>query len=126
MAFCPNCGHPQDGSLAAPAEVPEPVEVTLAKIAAERDVSVERIKAGAVRAELATAETIAHIEGDAQVETAEAVAEIITAEDEPAPEPEVPEPVVIEAAPEPEPENAPPPVEHHAPRKSSGWWDAYQ
>jgi len=130
MAFCPNCGHPQDGSAVAPAAPPEPVEVVLARINADRDVNVARIEASARRSELATAEHVAEVQADAEVEAAEAVAEIVTAvAEEPDPEP-MAEPIVVEApAPEPEPEldNAPPVVEHHdARKKPTGWWDAYR
>jgi hypothetical protein len=122
--YCPNCGHNIDGP-AVPAEPAEPTEVILARIQADRDIAVARLEAGARRAEQDSAETIARVEAAADIETAEAVAEIIAADDEPEPEAAgEPEPVVIveESPPEPEPAEEPPPeIEHHdAERHSRG------
>ena len=132
MAFCANCGHPQDGSIAAPAEVPESDEVRIARINADRDVKVAQLAARQEREWNESREVIAETEAEAAVEVAVAEAEvigtIIAAEtSEPEPEP-MPEPVVVEApAPEPEPSDAPPVVDHREPReKKRGFWDAYR
>jgi thioredoxin-like negative regulator of GroEL len=132
MTFCPNCGVPVDGYV--PAQPAEPMEITLARIAADRDVAVARLEASARRAELATEEHVAEVAADAVVEAteaeaasdvaaAEAVAGVIAAEGKPEPEP-----VIVEApAPEPEPDDAPPLTEHHEPRaKKNGWFANYR
>lgn len=134
MPYCQNCG----GEVSHVPEVAEAAiissdEVEIARINAERDVEVARISAGAVRAELATAETIAETEAEAEVEVAEAEAEVIGAiiaeGAEPEPEPE-PVPVVMET-PEPEADQGAelePPSSGNMPseHKPSGWWDAYK
>jgi len=128
MPYCPHCGNEVDTLPGAAAvEDREPVEVTLARIEAEKAITIAKLSARESREWNESREAIAETEADAQVEAVTAIAEIITAENEPEPEAEpAPEPIVIEApAPEPEPDNAPPPVEHHAPRKSGGWWDNY-
>lgn len=127
MAFCSNCGHPQDGSIAAPAEVPESDEVRIARINADRDVKVAQLAAKQEREWNESREVIAETEAEAAVEVAVAEAEVIgaiinaeTAEPEADP---APEPVVIEAIdPAPEESDAPPIVEDHEPvsRKPRG------
>jgi hypothetical protein len=90
--YCPHCGNPvEELAVAAIAEEREPVEVTLARIAADQAIQVARIEASARRAEAAAAEVIAETEADATVDAAEVQADAITAaleqDDEPAPEP---------------------------------------
>lgn len=133
MPYCQHCGGEVDTLPGmATAEEREPMEVTLARIQADRDVQVARIEASAHRAELATAETIAETEADAQVDAAEAVAEIITAQAEDSePEPDG-DPIVVETPaaepePAPEPDMMLPAAEPHEPReKPAGWWDGYR
>ena len=126
MAFCSNCGHPQDGSIAAPAEVPESDEVRIARIQADRDVKVAQLAAKQEREWNESREVIAETEAGAAVEVAVAEAEVIgtiiaaeTAEPEAEPEP-LPAPVIVEA--EPEESDAPPVIEDHEPvsRKPRG------
>lgn len=70
---CESCGLLHD----APAAPGEPVEVVLARIAADQAVQVERIRAGAVRAEAAATVEVAHEQGRADVDAAEAQAELL-------------------------------------------------
>ena len=121
MAFCSNCGHPQDGSITAPAEVPESDEVRIARIQADRDVKVAQLAAKQEREWNESREVIAETEAGAAVEVAVAEAEVIgtiiaaeTAEPEAEPEP-LPAPVIVEA--EPEESDAPPVVEPSEPRE---------
>lgn len=131
MAFCSNCGHPQDGSIAAPVEAPESDEVRIARINADRDVKVAQLAARQERDWNESRETIAETEAEAAVEVAVAEAEVIgaiinaeTAEPEAEPDPE---PVVVEAfEPEVEESDAPPVVEDHEPSerrpRGLGFW----
>jgi hypothetical protein len=111
--FCPHCGNAVDQIPGVPVtEEREPVEVILARIEADRAIQVARIEANARRAEMASAEIIAETEADAQVEAAEAVAEILTADDEPEPAPEPLEIIAPEMTDvEEDVEDAPPPAE---------------
>lgn len=119
---CESCGLLHD-AMTAPGE---PVEVILARIAADQAVQVERIRAGAVRAEAAAEVEVARELGAADVDAAEAEAELLGAAIEAAgPGDEAPEPIEM-IAPELGPgdgledqgdEEAPPPADdQHQPR----------
>lgn len=76
--FCPECGvdhHAEDRVQQTAADR----EVEIARINAERDVKVARIAAGQTRAELETAEEIAEVQADAEVESAVVEGEVIAA-----------------------------------------------
>jgi DNA repair exonuclease SbcCD ATPase subunit len=76
--FCPECG--QDHHAGERAErAAEDREIALAKINADRDIQVARINARIERDGLETAEEIAEIQADAEVDAAVAEAEIIGA-----------------------------------------------
>lgn len=77
MKFCPECGTPHECN--AEGESRTPPEVEIARINADRDVAVAKLTARMNREELGTAEAIAETEADAQVDTAEAEAEVIGA-----------------------------------------------
>lgn len=112
---CETCGlqHIHPGELPPP---PESDAVRIAKIEADRDVAVERLRARQTAAELETAETIAETAAEAEVAVAEteadAAAEVAEALMETADEPGE---VIVAPEPEPEPEDemTPPEVEHH-------------
>lgn len=101
MSFCHNCGAEQPGTAAAAADVAEvaqasSAEVEIARIQADRDVTLARIQAKQAQPELEA--DLARAEGKAEV-----LEEIIA----PPPVPE--EPIVVAAGdpaadPEPEPE----------------------
>ena len=127
---CESCGLLHD----APAAPGEPVEVVLARIAAEQAVQVERIRAGAVRAEAAAAVDVAHEQGRAEVDAAEAQAELLgeaieaSAGSDDAPEPvEIIAPDITEDEETDIDEEAPPPVDDHQPtppakKRGLGLW----
>lgn len=130
--YCQHCGNPvEQVAEAIAAERVEPVEVTLARIEADRAIQVAKIEANAIRAEAAAAEVIAETEADAMVDAAEVQAELIGAaiegSDEPAPEPlEIIAPSFVNDV-EADAEDAPPESEGSpvptAPAKSSfGAW----
>lgn len=76
--FCPECGtdhHAEDRIQQTAVDR----EIELARINAKRDVDVARIAAGQTRAELETAEAIAEVQADAEVEAAVVEGEVIAA-----------------------------------------------
>lgn len=93
--FCQHCGNPVE-SVAEDiaAAYVEPVEVTLARIDAERAIEVARIEAGAIRAEAATTVAVAEVQAGAEVDAAEVQAEVIAAAIEGSGQ-EPPEPIEI-------------------------------
>jgi hypothetical protein len=130
--FCQHCGNAVDQvAEVIAAEEREPVEVTLARIEADKAIAVARIEAGAIRAEAASAEVIAETEADAAVDAAEVQAEVIGAaiegSDQPAPEPlQIIAPEFTNTV-EAEAEDAPPEVEGSAPpeqpaKRGLGMW----
>lgn len=124
---CETCGMLHD----TPTQQESP-EVAIARIQAESALAIEKLRARTSRDFNETSVEVAEIEGEAQVATAEAEAEVIGEILAGDPEPEG-EPIVVEAPepepePEPEPDNAPPVVEVHEPKSSKrggGWWDGY-
>lgn len=132
MSYCPECGHEVAAQAADDAAKSD---VEIARINADRDVTIARLQSKAVREENDTTEHVAETEAaadvgvaEAQADGVEAAAEVISGDPEPEPDGE---PIVVEPLPEAEPEpDAPPPpeAEHHhaAEKKSPGWWDAYQ
>lgn len=90
MMFCQHCGNEVD-QTPGEHEHAEPMEVTLARIEADRAIQVARISANAQRAEAAAAGEIAETQADASVDAAEVQAEVIAAaiegSDQPPPEP---------------------------------------
>jgi hypothetical protein len=120
---CPECQLLHD----ALTEPGESEAVTLARIAAEQAVQVARIQAGADRAASAAAVEVAHEEGRAEVQAAEAEAELLgdaieaSAGDDDAPAPvEVIAPPVEDERPEDAPPEADDAHEPHEPRKPRG------
>lgn len=126
---CTECGLAHDAPLppvvvedgSAQADAAESVagaEVEVARIQAERDIAVEKIRLRGLDEE--TAALLAGMQARLDV--------LESARIQPEPEP-LPEPVVIPAEPQPEPESTPAPPETTAPEsrgpKKAGWWDGY-
>lgn len=123
---CADCGLAHDAGT--PAETPEPVEVTLARIEADRAIQVARIEAGARRAEADAIVDAAHEDARGEIGAAEAEAEIIGDAIEAAATPEEAAEIILPEPPEetveetpgdapPEVEGSPVPEPH---RKSRG------
>jgi hypothetical protein len=116
MRYCPDCGNGHD-CTAESRESVESDEVKIARINREADVAIAKLAARTEREELATAETIAETQADAEVEAAVAEAEVIGAAIEAGIAP-APEPLIIdapEAIAEDGPDDAPSPIEGSAP-----------
>lgn len=121
MPYCPHCGNETEQFIAIAPPVADPVdrEVEIARINAERDIKVAEIAARQDRNWNETRVEVAGIEAVAEVESAEATAEVIgevlaieAGPDAPA------EPVIIDAPQaiaEDEPEDAPPETEGSPP-----------
>jgi hypothetical protein len=91
--------------------------VEIARINAERDVAVAKLAARADRAGLETAEVVAEIQADAEVESSAAEAEVVAAAIEGGAVPP-PEPIVIDAPvinDDNQADDAPPPAEGSEP-----------
>jgi len=127
---CADCGLLHDGPV-APAESEA---VALARIAKEQAIEVERIRAGAVRAEAAATVEVAHEQARGQVDAAEAEAELLgdaieaSAGSDDAPEPiEVIAPDVTDVEEETDAEELPPADDSPAPAapakpRGLGFW----
>lgn len=121
--YCTGCGQVHGGQTAT-----DP-SVEIARINAERDVQVAKLQARQQRDYNETAVAVAEVEGDAQVGSAEAMAEVIAAET-PEPEPvivtveaEEEEPEIEELVGDEPPENDGTPVNPVPEKKKrSGWW----
>jgi len=117
MPYCQHCGgevaHPVGDDT--PAADAVSAEVQIARINADRDIAVERIKSRQAAAELDTVEAVAEVSADADVAVAEATAEVVAADDTPAEDPGD-APVIVEELPEEEPDLAPPAAEEHESR----------
>jgi hypothetical protein len=121
--YCQHCGNEIEKAPDAIAEAVS-ADVEIARINAERDVAVERIRARQANAELETAETIAEVEAGAEIASAEVIGEIIAAETQATEEPEPePEPLIITEPPADDGlDLAPPETAHRSEPKTGGGW----
>lgn len=129
--FCPHCGNPADTITGAPpAEEREPMEVQLARIEADKEITIAKLQARQEHGYNETRIEVAEIEADAMVEASAAEAEILGAAIEASDTPDA-EPIEI-IAPEPVdedgPEDALPPAEGspvpetHSKSRGLGMW----
>lgn len=123
--YCQHCGGEVDHAIefSSPAAEAVNVELEIARVNAERDIQVEKIRARQAREELETVEVVAEVEAEAEVLAAEAEAEVVAAVVEAgAAEPEMDaEPIVIAQdieTGEPEPEMPPRDESHHEPHSA--------
>ena len=115
MRYCADCGNGHECEAGAEGR-PDP-GVEIARINAERDVAVAKLAAKQERAELETAEVVAEIVADAEVESSVAEAEVVAAAIDAGAVPP-PEPIVIDAPvinDDTQVEDAPPPAEGSEP-----------
>lgn len=110
MRFCPDCGTPHECEGQGATRTDPAVEI--ARINAERDVTLAKLSAKQEAAWTEHSEAVAEIEAEADVAVAVAEAEVIGAIID-AETPDEPEPVIIDAAPvdagpEPDAEELPP------------------
>lgn len=114
MKYCQDCGTGHECEAGATGPHPD---VEIARINAERDVAVAKLAARQAREELETAEEVAEIQADAEVESSVAEAEVVAAAIEGGAVPP-PEPIVIDAPvinDDTQVEDAPPPTEGSEP-----------
>jgi hypothetical protein len=124
MPYCPHCGNETEQFITVASPVADAVDrdVEIARINAERDIEVAKIAARQDRDWNETRVEVAEIEAVAEVESAEATAEIIGEVLAAETEPEAPaDPIIIdapEAIASDEPEDAPPETEGSPPPES--------
>lgn len=129
--YCPECGIDHHAADRAEEQAADRA-VELARIEANRDITIAKINASVTRdtADVDQAAALAHAEGEAEgMQTAlEGGAGVDQAPDVNG------APIVVESpepepAPEPEPELAPPPAPPSSPEpgsRGSGWWSGYR
>lgn len=104
MKFCPECGTGHDCEVQGGDRMSDVVRI--AELETRRDIEVAKVNARADRAALDTAEVIAEVEADAEVEAAEVQAVVLGEAIEAAGTAE-PEPVIIDVPGQPDPEPEP-------------------
>jgi len=128
--YCPECATPHECEAAENA-----ARLELARIEANRDIEIARLRSGEVKTEAAAAVEIAESEAVAIAARAEGEADgmetVLDAGAPPAPDGAEPPVIVDMPEPEPEPEPEPPaPPESEPPAESeskrAGWWDGYR